>query len=153
VELARGLVLASLASSWALSGGCEHREVEAAPAPPGQAPGRATAESVRVQRGQRMIEVRCELACGAAQVELSRLQRGCVRDPSSNVHHISERPAMIHLGCCAEAEGVFTEACGAEGTMRGCVSRWASLCQGGTLLESLEPPSGPEGAPPARGPS
>lgn len=150
--LARALLLASLASSAALSG-CEHREVEAPRSPPGQARGLASPENVRVRRGQREVEVRCELACGPAQVELSRLQRGCVRDPSSNVHHVSERPAMIHLGCCAEAEGVFTEACGAEASMEGCVSRWAALCQQGTLLESLEPGPEPEGAAPARGPA
>ncbi|GAB4214131.1 MAG: hypothetical protein OHK0013_38610 [Sandaracinaceae bacterium] len=138
-------MLASFASTWALSLGCDHREVQAPPRPPDQRSGRASDEPVRLQRGRRVVEVHCELACGPAQVELSRLQRGCVRDPSSNVHHVSERPAMIHLGCCAEAEGLFTEACGAEGTMSACVSRWAALCQHGTLLESLEPTAFGEG--------
>jgi hypothetical protein len=140
VVLGRGLVLASFASTWALSQGCEHREIEAPPAPPGQRAGRASEEPVRLRRGHRLVEVHCELACGPAQLELSRLQRGCVRDPASNVHHVSERPAMVHLGCCAEAEGLFTEACGAEAAMGACVSRWAALCQQGTLLESLAPP-------------
>jgi hypothetical protein len=146
VVLGRGLVLASFASTWVLSVGCEHRELEAPPEPVDRAAGRATDEPVRLQRGQRLVDVHCELACGPAQVELSRLQRGCVRDPSSNVHHVSERPAMVHLGCCAEAEGLFTEACGAEGAMGACVSRWAALCQQGTLLESLEPAT-PDGDP------
>jgi len=92
-----------------------------------------------VQRGQRWVEVRCELSCGPAQVELSRLQRDCVRDPSSNVHHVSERPAMIELGCCAEAWSVFIEGCGGEGSMGACVERWSRFCERGTLLERDEP--------------
>ena len=126
---------------------CEHREIE--PAHADQVPGTQTPEPVAVRRGQRVVSVRCERACGPAQVELSRMQRDCVRDPSSNVHHVSERPAMIELGCCAEAQSVFAEACGEEGSMGGCLARWSRFCERGTLLELDEP----RGETAAEGPS
>ncbi len=131
------MVLLSLASLVA----CEHRERPGAPVD--QEPRAASPEPVSIRRGQRLLEVRCERSCGPAQVELSRLQRGCVSDPTSNVHHVSERPAMIQLGCCAESQSVFAEACGDEGTLGACLDRWARHCERGELLELDEPTEDP----------
>jgi hypothetical protein len=127
--------------AWVAGAGCSHRERET---PRDQVPGLASPETVAVSRGMRTLEVRCERSCGPTQVELSRLQRSCVRDPNSTVHHLSERPPMIQLGCCSEARGAVAEACGAEASMGACLDRWASHCERGELLE-LEEPVDPEG--------
>ena len=116
---------------------CGHRERDEDHAD--QIASSASPEPLTVRRGQRTIDVRCERSCGPAQVELSRLQRSCVRDPSSNVHHVTERPAMIELGCCSEARSVVAEACGDEGSMAGCLDRWVRHCERGELLELDEP--------------
>lgn len=105
-------------------------------------------EPATVRRGQRTVRVRCERRCGPAQVELSRLQRECVRDPSSTVHHITERAAMIQLGCCTEAASVYTEACerdsaAPEPATAACVTRWTRHCEQGELLELDEPSRSP----------
>lgn len=125
-----------MVTSWSTVG-CGHRERDDGHAD--QVPQAASVEPITVRRGQRTVDVRCERSCGPAQVELSRLQRSCVRDPSSNVHHVSERPAMIALGCCTEARSVVAEACGDEGSMGGCLDRWARHCERGELLELDEP--------------
>ena len=105
-------------------------------------PAFATAESLRIQRGMRAIDVLCALECGNAQVELSRLQRDCVRDPQSTVHHVTDRAPMIAIGCCTEAASVFTEACGDESTLGACIRRWSSHCERGELLEHQAPGAG-----------
>ena len=133
---------APLLLAWALAlgcVGCQHRERE--DPHPDQLPGPASLEPVSVQRGMRVLEVRCERSCGPAQVELSRLQRSCVRDPTSTVHHLTEREAMIQLGCCSEARGAVAEACGDEGSMGACLDRWERHCERGELLELDEPES------------
>jgi hypothetical protein len=117
--------------------GCQHREREEPHAD--QREGPASTEPIAVQRGMRALAVRCERSCGPAQVELSRLQRSCVRDPTSTVHHLSEREAMIQLGCCSEARGAVVEACGEEGSMAACFDRWERHCERGELLELDEP--------------
>lgn len=115
--------------------GCT-REAPVAPLASDQpSPAFATSESLRVQRGMRDMDVHCALECGNAQVELSRLQRDCVRDPQSTVHHVTDRAPMIALGCCTEAASVFSEACGDEGLLGACIRRWASHCERGELLE------------------
>ena len=105
-------------------------------------PAFATVEPVRIQRGMRAVDVHCALECGNAQVELSRLQRDCVRDPQSTVHHVTERAPMIALGCCTEAASVFTEACGDESTLGACIRRWSSHCERGEMLEHEAPGAG-----------
>jgi hypothetical protein len=115
--------------------GCEVGASHEQRTPSASPEGFASAETIRLQRGMRSVEVHCALDCGNAQVELSRLQRDCVRDPQSTVHHVTENAPMIALGCCTESTSVFVEACGEESTLGACVRRWQTHCDRGELLE------------------
>ncbi|UJR79355.1 hypothetical protein [Sandaracinus amylolyticus] len=89
-------------------------------------------EPIAIRRGGREVRVRCALTCEGARDELGRQQRACVGDPTSTPHHVSDRAAMIALGCCSEAEGAYAEACGMEG-LEACASRWSAECASGRL--------------------
>ncbi|AKF08036.1 hypothetical protein [Sandaracinus amylolyticus] len=100
-------------------------------------------EPIATRRGGREVRVRCALECEGARDELGRQHRACIDDPTSTPHHVSDRAAMIALGCCSEVEGIYAEACGVE-SIEACVSRWSAECASGRLQspEKLQPRGG-----------
>ncbi len=86
--------------------------------------------------GEREVRVRCFVECVDLVEELTRLHRGCVRDPMSTPHHVATEAATISLGCCTEARSAYEELCGAEGPAGPCVSEWGARCDAGLLGEA-----------------
>lgn len=126
---ARALVVGAFCLALACAQGCssgEAREEEPRPAPRGP----ASAEPVSVRMGGRHVPVRCALSCEDASRELTRLSQGCELDPLSTPHHVSDRPALIHLACCEEAMSAYRQGCGVE-AIEACVSRWGARCSSG----------------------
>ncbi len=120
-------VLASCVAVLALGCTCDR---PAAPTPPSTLVGAASADPVAVRMGGRTVRVRCAVGCDAASAELTRLAFDCELDPLSTPHHVGESRALVRLGCCAESESAYRQACGEEG-VEACVSRWAAECHHG----------------------
>ena len=129
--MARALASVTFVVALTCLGACSSGESpEAEPARPAPPRGPASAEPISVRMGGRQVPVRCALGCEDATRELTRLAQGCELDPLSTPHHVSDRPALIHLACCEEAMSAYRQGCGVE-AIEACVSRWSAGCSSG----------------------
>jgi hypothetical protein len=92
-------------------------------------------DPIAVRVGEREVRVRCGFACGEVGAELARLHAGCVRDPMSTPHHVTDRPELVAFGCCTVARTAYEAACGIEGSVERCASEWGARCDSGRLHE------------------